>query len=335
MGSTRPLISVIIPAYRHQDFILETIDSVYRQTYPNIELIVLDDASPDQTFQRADAILQTRYARRFSHVICQQNSANHGAHATLNAGLRVASGDYIAILNSDDAFQPSRLSTLLDHLQSTGRRFAFTGVVATGAVPASTGASTGPMAPAAAPPVPPAANNAAIPFADFSCLVLRQAAAIAAAPAIGFALLQQNLAITSGNFFGHRELFRQVGWFSSLRYCHDWDYLLRVVLHEDPLFVSTPLYDYRLHPQNSFSQYQEIATIETEILLRRYFRAVATTAPDNPDAPSPQRWPRVFEAFIASVGYQRFWAAERHCYAAGLRTLDAPSAPRGRQQAPP
>jgi glycosyltransferase involved in cell wall biosynthesis len=102
---TPPLVSVIIPAYNAGPYIAETLDSVLRQTHPHREIIVVDDGSTDDTLHRLEPYRAAiRYIRQ----------ANLGVGAARNAGLRVASGDYIAFLDADDLWRPEKLALQLN-----------------------------------------------------------------------------------------------------------------------------------------------------------------------------------------------------------------------------
>ncbi len=97
-----PLVSVIIPAYNQADFLAEAIQSVLDQTYPNFEVIVVNDASPDHT---EEVVAQFRDPR----VKYIRHEENKGLPATRNTGMRAASGEIIALLDSDDLFHPDKL----------------------------------------------------------------------------------------------------------------------------------------------------------------------------------------------------------------------------------
>lgn len=90
------MVSVIIPAYNVEDYISESLESVVNQTYRNIEIIVIDDGSTDNTLN-----ICNRYAKNDSriHVICTDN---HGVSQARNEGLKAAKGEYIAFVDSDD-----------------------------------------------------------------------------------------------------------------------------------------------------------------------------------------------------------------------------------------
>ena len=95
-----PLISVIIPAYNNGEYLLEAIQSVLAQDYPNIELIVIDDGSTDDTRQLLDACADS---------LTWQYQENAGIAGARNAGYRLARGNFIAFLDADDVYTPGRL----------------------------------------------------------------------------------------------------------------------------------------------------------------------------------------------------------------------------------
>lgn len=97
----RPLISVIIPTYNLSAYLGEAIRSVLDQDYPEVELIVVDDGSTDDTKE---------VLTRFSDHLRWCHQANAGIGAARNAGYRLASGSFIAFLDADDIYTPGRLS---------------------------------------------------------------------------------------------------------------------------------------------------------------------------------------------------------------------------------
>ena len=113
-ANTLPLISVIIPVYNVKPYLEEAIDSVLHQTYTNLEIILVDDGSTDESGEMCDA-----YAKKDSRirVIHQKNKGLSGAR---NAGLDICSGDMIAFLDSDDAYCKDTLFKLQDAMQCSG-----------------------------------------------------------------------------------------------------------------------------------------------------------------------------------------------------------------------
>jgi glycosyltransferase involved in cell wall biosynthesis len=94
--------SVIIPVYNGAETIERAINSVLAQSYPATEIIIVDDASNDKTHE----IIQDNYASKVQFI---QKIVNQGSSAARNKGMDVASGNYIAFLDADDAWHPDKL----------------------------------------------------------------------------------------------------------------------------------------------------------------------------------------------------------------------------------
>lgn len=101
---TVPLVSVIMPAYNAERFIAEAIDSVLNQTVKNIELIVVDDCSSDGTCRIVE-----EYTQKDSRVKLLRNEHNLQVAQTRNRGLEICRGEYVALLDSDDLWYPTKL----------------------------------------------------------------------------------------------------------------------------------------------------------------------------------------------------------------------------------
>lgn len=106
------LISVIIPTYNAGRYIEKTLQSVFDQTYKNIEIIVIDDGSTDNT-----EVLLKQYNDPRLHYIKQPNSG--GPAKPRNVGIAAAKGEYIAIFDSDDLMMPNKLSSQIKALETT------------------------------------------------------------------------------------------------------------------------------------------------------------------------------------------------------------------------
>lgn len=96
----RPKISVVIPCYNQGQFLVEAIQSVLEQDYPDKEIIVVNDGSDDNTRE---------VANYYRDAIVYIEQSNKGAAAARNAGIRAAKGEYIAFLDADDVCFPGRL----------------------------------------------------------------------------------------------------------------------------------------------------------------------------------------------------------------------------------
>lgn len=106
-----PLVSVIIPTYNRAHLIATTIESVRQQTYSNLEILIVDDASKDNTAEVVKAIADSRI-----RYIC--NKTNQKASITRNNGVQAATGDYIAFLDSDDVWFPTKIERQLEAIQN-------------------------------------------------------------------------------------------------------------------------------------------------------------------------------------------------------------------------
>lgn len=114
MSDKNPLVSMIVPVYNAQDYLSYCIDSLRSQTYENLEIILVDDGSKDDSGAICDA-----YAQQDSriHVIHQENG---GISCAQNAGLDAAHGGFIAFADNDDILSCNNIEVLLDALLTTG-----------------------------------------------------------------------------------------------------------------------------------------------------------------------------------------------------------------------
>jgi len=101
-------VSVIIPAYNRGHIIANTIQSVLKQTYDDIEIIVVDDGSTDDTRAITNNIIETNVTRKRVVYVYQKNS---GACAARNYGLMVSTGAFIQFLDSDDTIASDKIET--------------------------------------------------------------------------------------------------------------------------------------------------------------------------------------------------------------------------------
>ncbi|WP_405872199.1 CDP-glycerol glycerophosphotransferase family protein [Streptomyces sp. NBC_00005] len=110
-----PRFSVIVPAYKVQAYLHECLESVLSQSYPDLELIAVDDCSPDGSGAVID-----EFAARDPRVRPLHLAENQGLGGARNAGLERASGDYVVFLDGDDTLTPHALRSIADRLKETG-----------------------------------------------------------------------------------------------------------------------------------------------------------------------------------------------------------------------
>ncbi len=111
-------VSIIIPIYNSEKYLKSCLDSVINQSHQNLDIILVDDGSPDNSGEIAD-----KYAKKDSRikVIHQKNAGLSGAR---NAGLKKATGDYVTFVDADDVIEPYMVQHLLDALTSTKSNIA-------------------------------------------------------------------------------------------------------------------------------------------------------------------------------------------------------------------
>lgn len=115
------LISIIVPVYGVEQYLSECVDSILEQTYGNLEVLLVDDASPDNCGVICDA-----YAAKDSRVKVI-HKPNGGAASARNAGLDIATGEYICFVDSDDVVSPDYVATLLEQLAAADADIAVCG----------------------------------------------------------------------------------------------------------------------------------------------------------------------------------------------------------------
>lgn len=111
---TDDLVTVVIPTYNHENYIIDSIESVLNQDYPNIELIVINDGSTDGTGETVKRYLEEHGNGNLFKIIEKENE---GPGMTLARGLKEASGEYFCGLASDDIFIPNSISLRMDVLK--------------------------------------------------------------------------------------------------------------------------------------------------------------------------------------------------------------------------
>jgi glycosyltransferase involved in cell wall biosynthesis len=204
---SEPTFSIVIAAYQAASTIGRAVSSALEQTEPAHEVIVVDDGSSDDI---AGGLAL------FGEKVTLIRQENRGAGAARNAAAAVASGEFIAILDADDAYHPRRLEALAE----LSRRRPQLDLITTDARLIVNGQATG-------------------TFADYT----------------PFATENQRTAIFESCFVGgwpaiRLSRFRGIGGFDeSFRVGEDWDCWLRAILDGATAgFVDEPLYDYVLHP---------------------------------------------------------------------------------------
>jgi len=213
-------ISVIIPAYNHEQYIEEAISSVLNQSCPDFELIIVNDGSTDFTEQKILSI----HDPRIQYV----SQPNRGAHFAINRGIALSQGEYISILNSDDVYLPKRLETCLNFLENNSD---YEVVISTIEGIDSLGAP-----------------------ADFWSEWYRETLSFFEEDKFYPSVFTRNIMISTSNLFARRRCFEECGGFRALRYTHDWDMLLRLAKRYRLHLIREKLLKYRVHHGNTIHE---------------------------------------------------------------------------------
>ncbi|MDP9025841.1 MAG: glycoside hydrolase family 99-like domain-containing protein, partial [Candidatus Eremiobacteraeota bacterium] len=277
-----PLVSVVVATFNRAPLLTQALRSVASQTFDNIELIVVDDGSQDETASVV-ATFSRRYPQLHTRLIYKQNA---GAAAAFNDGIRLAKGDYVALLNDDDRYHPDRLRRLVRSSASGRARFVFTRVDYIDGTGARLSAGHAP-----------------------SDTFRAKQSAICRYPSASYALLDFNVAISSGNFFFDRRLFDEAGGFASLRYCHDWDWALRAARHTDPLFLDEPLYEYRFHSNNASAHLRGEGDADSDAVLSKFFEYDDDRGDLPCGYPCRLNFGDYHDRFVLDHGYDRYRVA--------------------------
>lgn len=280
-----------MPTFNHQAFVARAMRSVFDQTYRDVEFLIVDDDSSDATFKVIRDLAKTpRFSRRFRRLEINRNQRNLGAHATLNLGIAAARGEFVTFINSDDCYEPERLRLLVSHVTEAAAPYlAFSAVKLINA-----------------------AGRPVIRHELKDMLELGSARLAATLPTMSFGFLRYQLTGSTGNIFCNRELLSEIGGFSPLTYCHDWEFMLRAITVTEPCYVPETAYHYRIHTANTFGSLQHLAVADTAATLASYYRRVADGRTRNRKAPTPMNWPYVFDRFARQFGVYDAWQREMH-----------------------
>jgi len=239
----QPLISVIIPAYNHQQFIGAAVDSVLQQTVSDLELIVIDDGSTDSTGE----IVKGYEDRRLTYLYQE----NKDAYNTINRGLSLAKGRYIAILNSDDVYTLNRLERLIAGCEEHKAECIFSDVI----------------------PVSDMGVTFDDPNFGWNVWHRKNRAWYFQCKDIYAAFLKGNFMVTTSNLFMTAQAMRKVGDFCALRYLHDYDYIFRLMLAFPGgvhYLDQEQLLYYRIHSGNTLGEAAIIGRTQDQELIKKY-----------------------------------------------------------------
>lgn len=117
------LVSVITPVYNAGKVIEKTLHSIFNQTYKDIEIVLVDDCSKDNSQE-----VIASYLAEHPEIVYFRQETNHGAGAARNKALELAKGQYVAFLDADDVWYPEKIEKQINQLKEKGGGFSFTAI---------------------------------------------------------------------------------------------------------------------------------------------------------------------------------------------------------------
>ena len=281
------MVSVIAPAYNHEKYVRQALESVALQSYLEKELIVIDDCSKDDTPSVIESYLNSGIKDRFpGGITFIRHKKNMNAHNSLNEGIKKAKGKYISVINTDDLYEKNRLEVIIGEMKQKRARFAFSNVKII---------------------------NENDEIKDYSSFV-KMISEIKRLPTCSLALAVENGSISTGNYIFEKSLWDELGGFDTqYHFIHDWDFILKTCLVTEPLFVENTDYIYRFHETNTLKQIDESQEQsqkkdrEVYNVLHHYLSNIISHKCKNTQLPSTETWDYFFK-----------WI--RPCYAANIWT---------------
>lgn len=205
-----PLVSVVIPCYNHEKYVEQSLDSVFNQTYDNIELIVIDDGSSDNS---VSVVKKIREENDFIFI----TQTNIGVCKTLNKAVSLSKGKYIALLASDDYWDTTKIEKQVSRLElNPNSEFCFTQAIE------FENSTT--------------KNDRIFPNKTMTGNVLNQV------------FVRQH--VPAGSMMFSRSLFDALLGFDENLKEEDWDFVIRSAAQTEFSAVNEPLFYYRSHETN-------------------------------------------------------------------------------------
>jgi glycosyltransferase involved in cell wall biosynthesis len=249
------VISVVIPVFNHADFLAAAVLSALRSRMVS-EILLVDDGSSDQS-PAVIASLAALHPR--VRDLTEPQGGNRGAHQRLNQLVTSARNEWVAVLNSDDAFAPARFESVVPAMRRGAADFFFGDIIIVDDAGKAIGQKRGYLDPEY--PFPTAVDEE---VRDWRPL-----------------LFCQNFVATTSNLVFTKSLHTKVGGFAPRRYCHDWEFILRSAVLGRGTYVPQYFTCYRVHGANTISEAKQDVVSE----VREMFEDVLGDFPDVQNDP--------------------------------------------------
>lgn len=224
--NTKPMVSVVMPAYNHDKYVGEAIESVLNQTYRNFEFIIINDGSTDNTEEVIKSYTDSR-------IRCYSQK-NMDAPYTINRGIAEAKGEYISIINSDDVYHPERLALLSEEAEKKYLKLLITDIS---------------FIDGSSEILPETAGI--VSWHKHVKSLYREHGSLYRS------FLRSNIAVTSSNLFFHNTVPDEIGMFKNYRFVHDYDFIFRALCkfgERCEFLIERKYLFYRLHGKNTINK---------------------------------------------------------------------------------
>jgi glycosyltransferase involved in cell wall biosynthesis len=224
MNQNTPLISVVMTSYNHERYVSQAIESILNQTFPDFELIIVDDASTDRSREIIEA-----YKKRDFRIRIVYHDSNKGISKTANDGFEIARGKFVALMNSDDLWTPEKLEKQICILQQNPDLIVWSDA----SIIDANGNETGQL------------------FTQMQKAIQRQKSGF-----IFRELIRSNFICGQSTIF-ETKIARQIKFDTRLSYANDYKFMIDISKHHHFYFIPEPLVKYRIHGQNSILKNRE------------------------------------------------------------------------------
>lgn len=272
-------VSVIMPAYNHEKYVGEAIESVLNQSFRDFEFIIINDGSIDLTGE----IIKNYNDPRIRYF----TQENQDASNTINRGLGLAQGKYISIINSDDVYHVDRLQYLINAIEKNNADFLITGI---NFIDENSTIICDPA-------------HVSVAWADNLMSIYKNTGSIE------LTFLEGNIAVSTSNFFFKSSVIKDIGYLTPYRYAHDYDYALRALYtyHERFLFIDDKKYlNYRVHSKNTVAEAPVEVIHQVFTILIKNYPHFLSCDPDISIAETANKsFLKYFKVILDEVTYQR------------------------------
>lgn len=260
-----PLVSVIVPISENQEHILRSLQSIDRQNYPHIELIILNHPTNEEDRQRNHRVCSTWNPSALPAHKCLILTSYHTSfYTSIQDAVQAASGTYLTFLMPGDTYAPDRIATLIQGFEINKRTWGFSNL----SMPSTLGQR----------------------WHSSNCDALKKH------PTVGLTLLSHNLIVSLGNLCFSRDLFEKIGHLEGEPFSIAYEFAFKALFFSEPYYDERELYTVKIEDNlealMAFNQ-----TPSYRLFCQTYLSKICSHPPLNPFALCQDSWPREFHLF--------------------------------------